>query len=274
MKRKKTLHEGKRYRSVGIILFCILCVIAFIGVFAYQWQKEFRSIRLNIDGTIITTTKEIQKLAALPDSTSLADLDLHQVSARILKHPYIKGVDLTRNPPDELEVKITERTPIAVVISQQEQEFYIDADGVVLPHVSSPYIYDLPVLTGSPADIVFVPGKRILYPKLQQAIIVLQTASGLDKNVYHLISEINISQKKDLILYTLENGIPVIFGPSIDAERKLRYFDAFWKNVVMNAGSNRLEYIDLRFAERVIARWNDDYMKPAPAVRDSVIEEL
>lgn len=274
MKRKSALNESKRFRSVGVILFLVIGGLVSLGLFADQWQKNYRTIRLSVSGAHVIGIDEIRKYAAIPDSTSLADLDLHAIAKRIGRHPYVFAADLTRNPPDELSIVVTERQPIAIVMTPDERCYHIDKDGVVLPAVFTNATSDLPIITGVDAEVRFVPGKRVLVAKLQQALEIVRTAAELGNEFGHLISEVALGSGRDLVLYTMENGIPVIFGPSLDAERKLRAFDAFWRTVVQKAGSAKLEYVDVRFKERLVVKWNEQFYKPAPAVRDSLIMEL
>lgn len=274
MKRNQKLREARKYRSVGLISFALLILISVFGLFADQWRKEKRAIRLAVQGATITTPEEIRRYAALPDSASLADLDLAAIGARIRRHPFVRSVELVRNPPDALEAAIEERTPIAVVITAEGGDLYVDRDGVILPHRTMTAGCDLPVITGLSPDIRLEPGKKVLVPRFQQALEVLFAAEAMGGDLYHLISEVSVAHKQDLVLFTIENAVPVIFGPSAGAERKLRYFEAFWRNIVLKNGSSHLEYIDVRFAGRVIVKWKDAFISPAPAVRDSVITEL
>ena len=39
---------------------------------------------------------------------------------------------------------------------------------------------------------------------------------------------------------------------------KLVKLDGFWKEIVYHRGPNDLDYIDLRFADQVVVRWNKD----------------
>lgn len=274
MKRKNSLREAKKYRSVGVILCALLLGLSVIGYLAQNWRKNIHTIRCTVQNALIASPKEIIRAAAIPDSTSIADIDLKKISMRIERHPFVKRVDLLRNPPDELIIRVFERKPIALILGQGNREFFIDDDGVILPHIASPYIFDLPILSGIPATIVLAAGNRVLHPRVQQALDVLRTAKSIDEQLYHTFSEINLTQDRDLILYTLEHGIPVIFGTALSSEKKLRSFEAFWKTVALRAGASQLEYIDVRYQERVIAKYDNQFIKPAPAVRDSIIEEL
>ncbi len=274
MRRKQKLREARKYRSVGMVSFLLLILIGVFGLVADQWRKEKRAIRFSVHGNAIATAEEIRRCADLPDSASLADLDLAAISARIRRHPFVRSVDLVRNPPDGLEATIEERAPIAAVITAEGTDLYVDRDGVILPHRSMPQAGDLPVITGLPPEIRPEPGRKVMLPRFQQALEVLFAAEALGGDIYHLISEVSIAHRQDLVLYTIENAVPVIFGPSGGAERKLRYFDAFWNSIVLKNGSAHLEYIDVRFAGRVIVKWKDAFLAPQPAVRDSVITEL
>ena len=49
--------------------------------------------------------------------------------------------------------------------------------------------------------------------------------------------------------------MPVLFGQG-NVPEKLVKFDSFWKDYVARDGVQDLQYVDLRFEDQVVARWN------------------
>ncbi len=75
--------------------------------------------------------------------------------------------------------------------------------------------------------------------------------------LYLNISEINVKNNGDFVFYTSEFGIPVVLGRTQVGTRLVK-FDVFWKSVVASQGAHELLYIDLRFEDQVVVRWNHD----------------
>jgi cell division protein FtsQ len=254
MRRKRTV-KPTRHRSVGIAMFFVVSAIAAIALVAAEWRESVTGVLLDVRGVSITSEAAITEAVALTDSSSLSTIDLLEVRRRILANPYIRDVDLMRDPPRTLVVNVSERTPIAMLINVQAADWLIDEDGYVLPAVHAPEVYDVPVITGASDLRSLKPGVRIVSKKVHKALQVLRTARGMGGGIVHLFSEVNVSQKRDLVLYTIEAGVPVLLGPVLHVEDKLRAFNTFWENVAMKYDPASLEYVDLRWNNQVVTRW-------------------
>jgi cell division septal protein FtsQ len=116
-------------------------------------------------------------------------------------------------------------------------------------------VFDLPVLTGVLDGREFSPGKPIRNKDVLEALRVLSLARQVDDDVFRNISEICVASGKDFVFYTAEFGVPVILGRE-EIGIQLVKFESFWKSVVARQGADRLQYIDLRFEDQVVVRWN------------------
>jgi hypothetical protein len=128
--------------------------------------------------------------------------------------------------------------------------------------MQSAAVHDLPVLTGTTNVQELKPGVRIKNPHVQKALQILKSAAAIDPSLLNLFSEVNLDQRRDLLLYTMEGGVPVIFGSTQRREDKLRSFAAFWENVAMKYDPTSLEYVDLRWKGQVVTRWRETSSAP------------
>jgi cell division septal protein FtsQ len=160
-----------------------------------------------------------------------------------------------RDPPATLIVEVVERSPIALLLNPDGSEWMIDDEGFIFPVTNYPGAQDLPVLTHSQNITGARAGERLSDPKILSAARVLQTARTLDSSIYDLISEINLDHRQDLLMYTTDCGVPVVFGPEEDVEVKLWSLKAFWETVAVKEDPAMLEYLDLRFKNQVVAKW-------------------
>lgn len=241
-------------RSAGLALFFALLLVAALAVVADQWRHSVRGVHLVVEGAVNTSAARVRRMAGLTDSTQLADLDLMTVRRAILGDPFIRDAEVRRDGAGVLYVRLEERRPVALLLNVDAQDWLIDVDGVVLPPRHAPAVNDLPVITGAEALGGLKPGMRVLDARLQHALQFLRVAAETDGGMLPFFSEISIRERRDLVLYTLEAGVPVIFGGLERAADKLRSFRAFWINVAMKGDPEDFEYIDLRFDRQVVVR--------------------
>jgi cell division protein FtsQ len=240
-------------RSRKFSFITLLVVVVGLIVSANLWKTSLRVQRVTVEGNRIVETAEIMQLVRIQKNTQLQDIDLTAVRKDILSHHFIKDAVVERDLPATLKITITERLPLAIVNSAEI--LYLDEDGVVLPHSISKQLFDLPVLSGISPEIALAPGGTINNPDVHEALQILATSKLVNKELYHLISEVRLRSGGDIVLYAAEWGVPIIFGRG-DIANKLVRLEAFWNDIVREKGSQRLQYVDLRFDDQVVVRWN------------------
>ena len=128
---------------------------------------------------------------------------------------------------------------------------YLDEDGYILPHVSSQAIFDLPIISGADSLMDLTAGHRTQQADVQAALEALETAQRVSSELFHMISEVRIHSGHDMVLYSADNGIPIIFGRG-DAAKKMVKLDAFWKKFITEQDLQDIRYIDVRFDDQVV----------------------
>ena len=255
MAKPGALAAGSRDRW-GIILLVILFILTIgCGLAAHTWKGDLRVARISTEGNKIVTETNILILAAIPKGARLYGVDIRSARLRVLQNPFIRNASVTREAPDGIVITVVERVPIAVLAL--DKTLAIDSEGVVLPSVMMSGVFDLPVLTGDLPVAECSPGHRIQARAVQEALDILVNAREVNEELYRLVSEIHIDGENDLVLYTSEAGVPVIFGRG-SVPQKLLELDGFWKQVVAARSASDLASVDLRFADQVVVRWNHD----------------
>lgn len=237
-----------KFGFVGLLLLAVGLIVS-----ANLWKSNLKVKRVTIEGNRIVETAEITQLIKVPKNSQLQDVDLAAVRRDILSHHFIKDAVVERDLPATLKVTVKERVPLAIINSAEI--LYLDDDGVVLPHSMSKQLFDLPVLTGMPDGLVLTPGTIIKHPDIQEALQILATSKLVNKELSHLLSEVRLRNGGDIVLYAAEWGVPIIFGRGEIANKLVR-LESFWNSVVRERGSDNLQYVDLRFDDQVVVRWN------------------
>ena len=253
MGERKQSDSGKpATRAVFLMLLLVLAATA-AGTRANFWKADLHVATVQVRGNRIVPGEDLISLAHINTGERLFDVDLYAASKRLLENRFVQSASVNRDVPDRITISVTERAPVAAIVAQKK--FYIDAEGYVLPPTLSDEVFDIPVITGSVPPGELVPGKQVSSPLVKEALGFFTTSQALGDEIYRQFSELHIAEGKDIIAYTADGGVPVIVGHG-DVATKLVRFDGFWKDVVLHAGVQELQYIDLRFEDRVVVRWN------------------
>jgi cell division protein FtsQ len=244
-------------RRLGIwFMIPLMAGMIALSILSWEWRDGLKFQHIVVDGARFLPVQQIFTLAAVPPASELYAIDLYAVRSRLLTQPFVKSAVLNRQYPGTLHVELVERVPIAAV--NAGQLWYVDEEGTILPYLQAPVRLDLPVISGCGSLQALHPGERAGNQLLSEAIVLLQTAQAIDSSMYHFLSEVNMNDGKDIILYSTDVGVPIIFGRG-DAAKKLVRLQAFWGEFVKTNNAARLRYVDLRFDDQVVVKWlNDD----------------
>jgi cell division protein FtsQ len=238
--------------------FHVLMLIALVICLAFganAWKSSLKINQIKIEGNRIVNTNEIIQLTQVQIGALLYKADLTAIQQNVMSHHYIKDAVIERNLPNTIHIQIRERVPIAMV--NLSEPLYLDEDGVVLPKTVSYKIFDLPMISGISAMKPFVLGSTITQPDEIEALQLLAVLRTVNRPLYHNISEVQVRNGGDIVLYSAEGGVPIIFGRG-DLSGKLIRLEIFWNDIVRTRGVQYLQYVDLRFQDQIVSRWNQE----------------
>jgi len=242
----------KRKRWSAVLLIVLLVGTTAILIFSMQWRATLKTQRVVVQGVTTLSAKDIVALAKVAPRSSMYSMNLAEIRDRIAHHPFILSVGVYRDLPNKINVDIVEREPVASI--NCGQLWYVDREGVLLPCNASARKFDLPLISGIEGVQNFRSGTTVTSKDVFEAINICQTAQDLDTTIYHMISEINMNNGGDIILYSAEAAVPVILGRD-DVARKLLLLENFWSDNVGEIEPENIKYIDLRFKDQVVVKW-------------------
>ncbi len=251
----QTEKPPKRSLREPLLMMVLMIGAVLTVVWANLWKSDLRVADVRVGGNSVVADREILSLANISKDQKLYGVDLLAAQKRVQQNAFIKSAAVNREAPNRIAINVIERVPIAAVVLDRIE--YLDAEGFVLPPVRSENIFDVPVLTGTFQSSEVVPGKQIVRSDVREALAILAAAQDLGVEVYRRISEIHLEPGKDIMLYTAESGVPVIFGRG-DTGMKLAKLEGFWREIVSHHGAHELAYVDLRFDDQVVVRWSHD----------------
>lgn len=181
--------------------------------------------------------------------------DLDSWRRRLLGSPWIEDAGLRRVLPSTVEVVIRERQPMAIA-RLNGSLYLVDEQGLVIDDYSPNYAQlDLPIVDGltdgTPKD-----GPSIEPARAALASRLIGTLEGRPE-LLQRVSEIDVTNPNDAVLVLESDSTALHVGSDQFAERLQSYLGL---SEALHARVPDIEYVDLRFADRV-------YVRPAAGAR-------
>jgi cell division septal protein FtsQ len=175
------------------------------------------TIGVQTDGTLLRD--QILKSAGLREGLNIFSINLAQVHDRLQQLPQVDDVQVERKMPNEIDIQITERKPIAWITSEKtvanpfasDAAFLVDARGILMKEKKLlPEYLALPLITGCSSEAL-VPGKVVDSFEAKAALELLRLTTTSFMQTRFQIREVDVS-KGYCLLVTDKNHTEVMFG--------------------------------------------------------------
>lgn len=182
------------------------------------------------------------------DKSKINSLDLTAMENRLEKDEWIRKAEIFYDNNNVLQVKITEREPIARIFTISGASFYIDSSLARLP-LSDKFSARLPVFTGFPTEV------RVL--KKQDSVLlnevkILSEYIGSHPFWMAQIDQIDITAALQFEMIPKLGNQLIRFGDADNYEEKFNKLLAFYKQVQTRIGWNKYSVLDIRFKNQVV----------------------
>lgn len=174
--RAKARQHGRRVALVVVLVAAsgALCVGGWLGIQRLErWARSsgYLQVRsIDVKGTCRLGRDEVVKAAGLDLGMALVDVDPAAVREALAKRQWVERVTVRRWLPGKVSLRVTERTPVALV--NVGHVYQVDERGVLFDLPAGEYL-SLPLLCGL-ADTVGDDGVRRLAPESYQRFVELR----------------------------------------------------------------------------------------------------
>jgi cell division protein FtsQ len=221
----------------GVALVAVVAAAAAWGWRLTQSNARFGVRKIEIAGAVHTPRPALDRATAGYVGLNLFRIDIDRVQRDLGGLGWIHSVHIEKALPDTLRIHITERKPVALA-RIQGRLMYVDAEGAAFAELSpSAGNDDLPLIADAEGT------------ELTRSVQLLTTLRQKDRALYSRISEVWPIAPRGFALYDRELKA-VVYANAEDISAKYRNLRA-----VLRADNDpKIEYADLRFAERVIVK--------------------
>jgi cell division protein FtsQ len=254
--RKRPAWSGRRWRAlaaavvIGLALFAArraAAVVVGLDVFKVQ--------RIAVHGNHRLSTGEVLALMEGLQGQSILGLDLEEWRRGLLNSPWVGEAFLRRTLPSTVDVTVLERAPLGIARISGAL-YLIDDRGAVIDEYGPNYgDLDLPIIDGLSSD----PGDTS-EGDVSRAGLARRLLDALRvRNLAARISQIDVTDAHNAVVLVEGDPTLIRLGDERFVERLQSYFELV---PALRERVPALDYVDLRFDERVYVR---PAKKTAPA---------
>ena len=209
--------------------------------------------RVVVRGNQRMSTGEIESLVSDLRGENILTVDLSAWQGRLMASPWVGQVTLRRALPSTIIVEVTERRPMGLA-RLAGQLYLVDREGVIIGDFGPQYAeFDLPIIDGLASE----PQRRNGFVDQTRAWLAAQLLAALAarQDLTRRISQIDVRDASDVVILLSGDEALIHLGKERFVERLDSYLELA---PALRARVPRIDYVDLRFDERV-------YVRPARA---------
>jgi cell division septal protein FtsQ len=233
--------------------FAVIGITVAVGTWAARALLESSLLNVRnivVHGNTRLTTAEVESLLEGIKSERILSIDFEAYRKRVLDSPWVADVSMRRILPSTVELRLVERVPMAVA-RLGPQLYLVDHAGVIMDEFGPEYRdFDLPIVDGLVRTV------SRAAPPVAEAARVQLTGRFLDAldarpDFRRRISQVDVSNAHDLVVILDGDPAALHLGEAQFVERLKTYFEI---SQTLHDQFSGVEYVDLRFDERVYVR--------------------
>ncbi|HEX7709061.1 MAG TPA: FtsQ-type POTRA domain-containing protein [Thermoanaerobaculia bacterium] len=239
LRRNQRRIQGQRLLVIlrNLLVLALLAGAAVWGYRHTRSNERFAVRSIVVEGAVHSPQSEIERLTSRYEGMNLFQLDLERVQSDLDRVEWVKRIDIEKTLPGTLRIKITERTPVAL-LRTEDRLFYVDEEGLAFAELTpAAGNDDLPIISEAAGA------------ELLRSIALLTQLQSSSPEIYSRISEVWPIAPRGFALFD-RSVRAVVYANNDDLPQKYAQLDA----ILEAENRPRIEYADLRFNSRVIVK--------------------
>jgi len=211
-------------------------------------HAAFHVVAVRVYGAERVPQAELIQLTQITRGTSLLRINVEHIRRRIRQHRWIREALVRRVYPNELEVIVYERRPMAIL--ESGNGYLIDGEGYLLSQATPAEAASLPRLV---ARLSHTPslGERLTDPAIHAGLRLLEQAHDSSFFRDTVITHIDIINAERFLVRT-PRGRLIVGDSLVGIDKKLGFFPAI--DEALRSRARRLEYVDFSVENQIIVK--------------------
>ena len=232
-----------RRKALSLLILLILAAAALLlGVGTYRMIVQAFVIReVEFSGNRHIANAELLALTRIPKGSSLLRMSSRSLCERLVQSPWIRAVSVRKDLPDRLLIQVFEAEPFAI-LDRRGQSFLVDDQGRLLERLHESPVPFLPVIVADPERM-----RESYREAISLAGVIKERKIATERGRVEILA--NGKGPEDLMLSI--DSVVIKIGQG-DFEQKLDRLFSLEEEIKRRAIP--VDYIDLRFANRVVVK--------------------
>jgi cell division protein FtsQ len=248
--RRRSIIRQQGRRRVGLVFIAVLVVVAAVLFVWLRSSDVFAVRRITATATASVTQSQISQATSSALGVSLLRVSTKSIEEKLAALPYVRSVEVYRDFPNTLEVRLVEYQPVARLRTGSGAVWLVSEDGRVLAEATSASLASLPLVV--PSSPVSPAAGDQLPRAIAQALplVTLLGANGTEsglKGSLPSVKEVDISAAGEIVL-GMNGGPELRLGDPTGLQRKLTVAGAIIQQCLRDG--KQLQYVDVSAPER------------------------
>ena len=232
-----------------MVFITIVAIVAVLGIGGVVLANSgvFTVRQVTVSGVSHITSEEVTNLAAVPEGTTLLNVDANGITSRMTSNPWVQSASVDRVFPDTLNLNVTER-PISAVVSvtvddsNTVERWALAPDGMWLTKLPDQNSAEGQAL---PASVYEDAENALEITDIENALSIID---GMTTELADQIKSVSAASSNSTTL-TLDNGVEIAFGDSRDIRDKERVCLE-----LLQQYEGKISYINVRVVNKPVWR--------------------
>ena len=237
-------------RLVRVVRWLVPVLLLAAGVswlFDTMFETRLLAVgHVSVRGNVHLSAGDVQALVGGIRGENIFRVDLDAYRRRLLDSPWVADVTLWRVLPGTIEIRVVERSPMAIA-RLGHQLFLVDDAGVIIDEYGAEYReFDLPIVDG----LVSSPGAAgpLVHRERVRLTGALLASLNARPELRRRLSQVDVSNPHDIVVMFDNDPVWLHLGESQFLERLTTYLELA---PTLKERFVAVDYVDLRFGERV-----------------------
>lgn len=248
--RKRSTGARQSWVALKIVLVLVLAAYGgWRGTALMLGAPALQVSRITIRGNERLSTGEVLALVDGLRGANILRVDLREWQQRLLASPWVREARVRRVLPSRVDIQLRERRPIGIARIAHTL-YLLDASGVIIDVYGPNHAeFDLPIIDGlaaRPSD-----GGGVVEVRRADLAARLIAALATRPDLASRVSQIDVSDAHDAVVMLEGDTVMLRLGEEEFVERIQGYLDLA---PALRERVERIDYVDLRFGERLYVR--------------------
>lgn len=250
----------RRYKIITRVIFSIktatvgtlLLAFSFLFIFTYDVITQcdyFKAESLTVTGAHRLTEEQVLQQSQITKGTNILSVNISRVRKRLLAHSWIEEVEVSRELPTGISIRIKEQQPLAIL--DLGRRFIINTQGELFKEMDASDQCPLPVISGLEFSDINVRGESRSVPF--DAVMKILALGKKPESVLpcKLIKRIRVDREMGLTIYAFDRIKAIKIGYD-DYPNKYEMLKNVLFYLEKDESFSQLEYIDLNNLNRIV----------------------